>query len=455
MNLALKLSAKGFTGMLGVFLFLCALPSALRAQSQFLTVDCTGATPWAYSSINAALFNATPGTFILVTGPCNENVSIYAHTNLNLGAYYGQTATINGSITVSNSTNLFLYGLNVTNPYGDGISVWSSRSVTLDSCNSSGNAGVGLQVGAVSDVSVNAMGTFNRNAHGGIHISGSSTLSLGGWAGPIDSSNNAGPGIWASQANISTLGHTTITNNVFGAGSSSGLGLEFWGGTHVQFGALSSFGQNLVSGNQSGGASLNETAEISFWSFGFGPYTPGTMIQANGPVGVSAGTGSQVTFSGIGGGIGAQVTGHGSAGVEIFGNSQFYVLGANLIQKNGSLSDPRSAGIRLDGNSQALLRGGEVSQNNGPGLLALVNSSADFTGVTFVANSGGIINCDSSSYMVSDLTQPLNVVPQNGLGCRTPHALGNRRVSNAAPSVPDWSAQKALHDQYAKAAVKH
>jgi hypothetical protein len=217
----------------------------------------------------------------------------------------------------------------------------------------------------------------------------------------------------------------------------------------VQFGAL--YGPNLISGNQSGGAWLQETAEISFWSIG-----QPNLIENNGPVGVSAGLGSQVTFAAIGtANVGVQVTDHSSAGVDIYGNSQFYSLGLNLVQRNGSAGDPRSAGIRLDGNSQALLRGGDISRNNGPGLLALVNSSADFKGVTFSENTNGvIIACDSSSTMVSDLARP-NDDSRGGLLCKTPHALGNREVNGSQVEVPDWSEHKARHDKYAKAAVKH
>jgi len=124
--------------------------------------------------------------------------------------------------------------------------------------------------------------------------------------------------------------------------------------------------------------------------------------------------------------------------------------------RNGAAADPRSAGIRLDGNSEVLVRGGQVTQNNGPGILALVNSSADFAGVTFAGNAEGeIINCDTSSWMVSDLSRPVGFLPVAGVACRTPHLLGNRNVVKAIPTTPDWSAPKARFDAYAKAAVKH
>src|ERR1700731_1532324 len=135
----------------GIVLLVCS--GALRAQ-QFLNVDCSGTNPSAFPSIRAALANAGPGTSIFVTGTCNESVSLFGQNAFNLGAFPGQTATINGGISINKSENVFLYGLNVTNPSGDGIVVGSSGGIVLDNCTSTGNAGVGLNVGGMSDVAV-------------------------------------------------------------------------------------------------------------------------------------------------------------------------------------------------------------------------------------------------------------------------------------------------------------
>ena len=425
-------------------LFLLLTPA--RSQAQFLNVDCSGTNPYAYPSINAALPNAGPGAFILITGTCNESVSLFGQNGLNIGAYYGQTATINGNFRINNSQNIYVYGLSVTNASGDGFSVSSGRGIVLDTCSSVGNAGVGLNVDGMSEVDVNSSGTFDYNARGGINVGSNSIVQVLAWTGVVDISNNGGAGVNVSQGDFSTLGSTTIANNLFGAGSGSGFGLDLRGGAHVQFGAL--LGPNRISGNQSGGAWLQETAEISFWSIG-----QPNLIQGNGPVGVRAGFGSQVTFFDISGSSGTQISGHSSAGVDLYANSQAYLNGANIVQGNGSSVDPRSAGIRVDGNSEAFVRGGQISSNVGPGVLVLVNSSADFSGVTFSGNNG-VITCDSSSAMISDLAGP-NSTPPAGVSCRTPHGLGGRQVTKSQPSVPDWSAQKAQHDRYAKLAVKH
>jgi hypothetical protein len=442
-----KLKVSSLFLSIPIFAMFLLCPTGARAQ--YLIVDCTGADTSAYPSINAALPNATPGSFILVTGPCNESVSLYGQNALNLGAFYGQTVTINGAISINNSQNVFLYGLNVTNAAGDGITVSNSRGISLNVCSSNGNAGIGLRVNGMSDVNVGASGAFNHNASGGINIDTNSLVGLAAWAGPVDISNNTGPGVWESGSGMfETLGRTNITNNASGPGT-NGYGLELLGGARAQVGGL--FGPNTIAGNQAGGAFLQENSEISFWSLG-----QPNLIQGNGPVGVSAGLGSQVTFFDITGSVNAQITGHTSAGVDIYSNSQAYFNGSNQVLQNGTISDPRSAGIRVDGNSQVLLRGGQVAQNNGPGILALVNSSVDFTGVTFSGNAQGqVITCDSSSWMVSDLSRPAGSFLPAGVVCKTPHALGNRDVFKSLPTTPDWSGHKALFDKYAKVAVKH
>jgi hypothetical protein len=357
MKAAKKTAAKSSFPIIPLTLLFLFCPGAVRAQ--YLIVDCTGANPSAYPNINAALPNATPGSFILVTGPCTENISLAGVSALSLGAYYGQTATINGGISISNSQNVMLYGLNVTNPSGNGISVSNSRSIDGDACTSNGNVGVGLSVYGMSDVTVGASGAFDHNSAGGMNIGGNSFVSVDAWAGPVDISNNGGPGVWASQANFATLASTTITNNVFGPGSSSGFGIDLRGGAHAQIGAI--LGQNVISRNQSGGAWLQETTEISFFSIG-----EPNLIQNNGPVGVSVGLGSQVTFADISGPLGARISGHADAGVDLYANSQAYFLGANQVLKNGTLTNARSAGIRVDGNSEVYLRGGQRRNSNSP-----------------------------------------------------------------------------------------
>ena len=422
-------------GLTMLFVF----PNAARAQ--FLTVDCSGTNPYAlFSTINAALPAAGPGAFIQVTGTCTENVAIYGASNLSLGAPFGQTAALNGNLSINNSQNVYLYGLNVTNNFGDGIDVNSSRSVVLNNCTSNGNAQDGLSAGQSSDIAINAMGSFSNNGRYGILVGSNSFVNVVSWAGTTEISNNQAAGVWMSQANFATLGNTHIANNGAFSTTITRFGIEVLGGGKVQFGSI--FGPSVIENNPNGGVFLQENAEISFFSL-----LPNgqDVVRNNGPFGISAGLGTQVTLAG------AQITGHMGPGVDVYGHSQLFAnqfpgFGTNQILNNGRAGDPPSAAIRVDGNSEALLRGANISQNNGPAILALVNSSADFAGVTFSGNTG-VITCDSSSTMVSDLSVVART-PASGVACATAHSLGNRLVNVPTPAVPDTTPWKAMLNRY-------
>lgn len=430
--------------LLAVLFLAAAFPAGSKAQ---LVVDCTGATPGAFTSINAALPSAGVGTAIfVVAGPCNENLNLAGRLDLFIGTYYGfPHVALNGSINVVESHGVYFYGLDVstgTAGSGNGISVSQSQALVIQDCTSNSNAGFGLSLGGNSEVLIVTPASFDNNNQGGITVGENSTAETSGWNGlALDVSNNRGPGLFISFGSFNAYGRTTIMNNLAGQNSLSGFGIDMRGGSRAQFGALS--GANVISGNQSGGVSLQEGAEISFWNGGWQ-----TLIQNNGPVGLSVGFHSQVTlFNDV------EISGHTGPALDLYGSSQAYLYGANNLHNNGTPGDPRSAAIRLDGNSEAFLRGGTVAQNVGPGILALVNSSVDLTGVSFSSNSGGVVVCDSSAFMISDLLSGSMTAP--GISCRTPHSLGNRSFNKLQPAAPDWTGLKALVARTMARATKH
>ena len=365
----------------------------------------------------------------------NGNLTFYGSQNV-----FVHDLNVNGNLGVTNSQNVYVLRLNVANSWGDGVDVNSSHAVVFDTCSSKNNGGNGLSANQSSDVSINAIGDFSSNGNDGILAGNNSLVSIGSWAGTTEISNNRNAAVGVYSGNFSTNGNTHIAN------SGSYAALDMRGAGKAQIGSF--FGPNIIEYNPYGAASLQENAEISFWSL---PQFSGpNIIRNNGPFGIEAGFGSQVTL------VGAQITGHTGPGVDIYGHSQLYGtsqlagLGSTLIANNGTAGDPLSAGIRIDGNSEALLRGVSFSQNSGPAILALVNSSADFAGGTFTGNLG-VISCDSTSTMVSDLSMAANT-PASGVSCPVAHRLGNRVPRAPTPAVPDISALKAIHNSYVQRA---
>lgn len=420
--------------------------AAAAHGQQYLYVDCSGANPNDYPTITSALANVTgPGAYILVMGTCTENVVVNNAFNISIGAWYGSTANIVGSVTVNASDGVFLYGLIVTNSTSNGFTFNSSRAVTLVGCSANSNQLAGLNAESPSDITVVGPSTFDNNGTGGIYLDYNAVFEINDWQGTTDISNNQGPGVWLSSGSLfTTLGTTTILNNLslpVGGVPQPTYGVESLGASKVQIGTC--YGSNTIQGNSGGGFYLQENSELSLWNCGQ-PYQ--TYVLDNGPTGISAGFGSQVTLY-----EDAQISGHTGSGVELYGSSQLNVNGSNLISNNGTAGNPRSAGIVVDGNSEVYMRGGHVSSNQGPGILVLVNSSADFTGATITGNSGGIITCDTSSYMASDLSTGLGN-PSAGIFCTTPHNRGNRHGISFAPTIPDSTALKNRVARYQKMA---
>lgn len=412
-----------------------------RAFGQFV-VDCTGNTPGAYTTINSVIPLLYDGAVVRITGPCTENVTIAGIDHLNIGAAYGQTATLNGNLTINNLQDMYLYGMNVTNPNGDGIDINGSHDVTLDSCTSSNNADYGLNI-STSDVTVQGGAAFNNNGNTGIEASNNGELYLNGYGAPITINNNLGDGIYLEDGVITDLGNTIISNNILNTSSTapstgSGFGLDFWGHARAVFYEV--FGPDVISGNQAGGVAIHEGSEISLSgpepASASSPAT--TIVDGNGPVGVSAGFGSQVTIWG-----GVQISNHTDAGVDVYGHSQVFINGIDQITNNGTgpaSTYPARAGVRVDGNSEAYIRGGQISQNGGPGILALANSSVDVTGATLTPNLGGPIQCDTSAWLVTDRA---TVPSAYGFAspCRIPNSFGPG-FRGFAPRIPSFNIGK-------------
>lgn len=420
-----------------------------RARGQFL-VDCSGNTPDAYSTINSVLPLLSDGAAVRISGPCTENVTINGLRNLWIGTDWGQTASLQGNLTINEVHNLFLHGMNITNPSGNGINITDSVGVKLDACSSSNNANMGMNI-RNSVVYIQDTGSFDNNGNYGVYATGTGNLQFNGYGGPISISDNLGDGIALQDGNMSTLGNMIISNNkpyppnTMGYGSNgSGFGINLWG--HARGVLWGIFAPDLISGNQAGGVAVHEGSEISI----SGPVeiTPGVpighVIDGNGPVGVSVGMGSQATIWN-----GVQIAHHTDAAVDVFQKSQVFIVGNFIITNNGTgpaTPNLAHAGIRVDGNSEAYIRGGQISQNLGAGILALVNSSIDLSGATLTSNLGGPIVCDSSAWLVTDLT----LVRPSGITCNAPRTFTIRPLVSSTPPlrITDVSEMKAEQARY-------
>ncbi len=427
-----KCTGKSVLAALGCLVVVFALPSRASAQyNQWFTVDCSGNTPGAYTSINSILPIVPNGSGIfLVPGTsCTETVNLTYRSYIWIGTNYGSSATLNGSLYIDDSEAIYVESLNVRTTAGDGISVGDSRDVRLDACSSSYSPGNGLTVND-SSVTVQNSGTYDFNGGYGIWAGLGSTLSLMGWSGLIDMSSNTGRGLSIDRSGFQSLGNVSITHN----GGDYGLDME---GRSTGL-MMPIFGPNLIAGNPGGGIHSAENSQISLGgASSYAPYM--NTIQGNGPVGISMERSGQLTLFGE-----VLIEDHTSAGIELTGNSQGdFFSGQTQIVHNGYGADPLRAGILVDDNSEAYVRLTSITQSGGPGILTLMNSSADVAESTFNSNLGGDVECDSSAVLSTDLTPAML---GRGNSCKTP-SVPRTRHQAANIQVPDWHKQKANADR--------
>jgi hypothetical protein len=412
------------------------LRGSAQQFTQYYSVDCSNPSAQ-YPTISSALAVATDGASIYVPSgnTCNENVTVGYLKNIAIVTDWMKTFNLNGNLTVQSSHTVEIQGMVVTNPSGDGIDVNNSTDVTLTFVTSVKNQGKGLAI-STSDVTIGGAGTFSDNGSTGVNAGNNSTLSIDAWGGTVDISNNMGIGINLDRSVGLNLGDTTINNNqaVPGGSYPNGFGINEYGGAKsVMIGV---FGPVTISSNAGGGVSLEESSEISFGgNLSYAPYP--VNINGNGPLGVAARYGGNLTLYN-----GVTVSGHTTAGVSLYGNSQAAIYSSNQILHNGTGKGTRRAGIQVEQGSQAFVSDATIKDNGGPGILGLVHATLDVEGSTFNSNTGGAIVCDKTTALETDL--PHSVLgPASACEVSLPGNDIEHGASNMNLSLPDWRSIKA------------
>src|SRR5687767_671788 len=313
---------------------LCLQPASAWAANA--TVDCTGGTPGAFTSINAAIgsLDVTGPHVVNVTGPCVESVNIAQRDRLTIQSPAGSPATISPPapgptvINVNGSHNITLRNL-VLSGGGTGLLISRGSTVLVQGVHIKENIGVGLRVdlGSVA------------NLGGGIPDQG------------VTISDNEGPGISTDGSVLGVAGHLTVEDN-------GGFGLSAVGGRVIVNAGL---GENIFRNN---GAGINLDGTVANFS---GMNT----IQNNGPSGVQIVSG-RVSFSGaVVAGVPRVTTieGH-TLGVNIAGAGAVNFGGPHRIRNNGvGPLDPIEqfrGGVRVGTVSRVQFEAGsEITGNTG------------------------------------------------------------------------------------------
>lgn len=310
------------------------------------TVDCTGATPGAFTSINAAMATLDPHGphTVNVSGTCVENAAIQHHDRVTLQG--NPTATIQAAagtvLLVERSSGVVVRRLTIT---GGNRGLWINRG---------------------SDANVEAV-TIENGGNGLVVLDGA-VANLGGPSAATHAVliRNNFLGALLDGATVLLFGNVTIENN-----TTAGIDAE-----HSRIAFLPNAAPNVVSNNGGNGVFAHGTSDVDFRG--------ANTVSGNGLNGIFAFESSTIELLGSPTQF-TTVSGNLRGGVVYIFNSSGRLQNA-VVTNNGTAGNPLSSGVTVANNSSAIVNTSTITGSNGPGAIVDSGSMARFFGTTI---SGG------------------------------------------------------------------
>ena len=365
--------------VLVVSLMVLAAPGLMFAAGA--NVDCTGATPGAFTSISAAIASLPPvgPNSINVLSSCTENVVIFGYSNLSISAVPG-TSTVTASdanrrpLAIVNSTNISIDGINFSG--GRGVLINNSTGVQISDgiLHDSSRQGI-LSLSSVVDI-FNL--TISNNAFAGVSAS-SGTFNVDGGV-TITANVRSGIAMFNGHLALNGGDGTPGTENVFS--NNGGAGVVVFNSSEADIG-----GDNRITGN--GARFAVEVIHTSTLSM-----TDGTIANNIG-IGVHCGETSHCEWDGV-----TSISNNAGGGIEITDHSDAYIDGGINISGNtgvGVLVDLGSVFNSLGGNT--------INNNTGDGVIVNDLSVLKFAANdTINGNGNSALVCGNGSLVVGDVS---------------------------------------------------
>jgi hypothetical protein len=153
--------------------------------------------------------------------------------------------------------------------------------------------------------------------------------------------------------------------------------------------------------------------------------------------------------------FGTQVTGHTTAGISLYGNSQAAIITPTVqISANGTGTGQDRAGIVVEQGSQALVSDATIQNNGGPGILGLLHATLDVEGSSFSSNAGGAIVCDQSTALETDLAHSM-LGSANACTVAPPRSHHPHSIGDMSMNLPNWQRIKARSIKLNHSIVTH
>ncbi len=363
-------------GTLCVFLSLLSASSLSFGQGfTDVIVDCTGATPGAFTSLNQAIANSPDNSDFQVIGTCTESVGVTIQNRRNLVIIADPTATIQTTdpggalIVINHSQNIEIDNLTLNG--GAGVDIFDSSTISLIGNTIENSSFFGIDSNN-SDVLV-LDGTVTGSTRSGVVTSGG-TMQIDG----VNISNNGRIGISAATTHliISDGNSPTIVSN------NGVAGVQLTNSSQGDF-----FDLQITNnaGNNFGLQAFTNTAVIM----------QGGSISGNTGVGVNCGSTTTCEFSQT------QINGNFGAGIQVTTHGGLALDGGVQITGN------QGVGVLIDQASTFASNGGNtISGNTGDGLVVNALSALNFLApdtITATANNLAL-NCNNGSLVTGDIS---------------------------------------------------
>jgi len=347
-------------------------------------VDCSGATPGAFTSIMAALASlpAAGPNSISVTGTCHENVVMFGRTDLNISG--NPTATVvpgnaNGHLlAIAASQRVGIQ--NIIFDGGHGAIVNDNSRVDLINVTIQNSLGIGLT----------SIDSLVHIADSTVKNSTLSGISIGGGTFYVDSDVTGTTVTANGRTGISVLtGHLILnggdevtpgTENVIS--NNTGVGVAVANSAEADIS-----GDNRIIGNQ--GAFGLEVIHNSTVIMSDG------LIQSNAGIGVHCGETSHCEWAGV-----TKIDNNGKGGIEITDHSDAYLDGGIDISGN------TGAGVLVDLSSLLNSLGGNTINNNtDDGIVLNTMSVLKFAANDTITGNGKLaLECNNNSMVSGDIS---------------------------------------------------
>ena len=358
------------------FLFLLISTLSFAQTENSGAIDCSGATPGAFTSVEQAILNSPDHTNFSVAGNCTEQfVTIQHRSDLSFIAIAPATIQVTSPnqqvLLITHSENITFAGP-ITITGGQGVIISDSNGVNLSGTTIQNSTQFGIS-SSKSDLLMIG-GSITANARTGVVTFGG-TVELDG----VTISNNGRLGVSAATTHLIMSDGNGLPSIV----SNNGIaGIQLFNSSQGDF-------TDLQINNNAGG------------NFGLMVFTNSAVVMQGGSINSNTGIGvtcvatSHCEFSQT------QINSNTGGGIRAATHSELELDGAVQVSGNNG------AGILIDQHSAYTSNGGNtISNNAGDALIVNALSTLNLVAPDTITATGAnlALNCNNGSLVTGDIS---------------------------------------------------